>query len=85
MTPGTKYNESLIKKLFESKSNLTIIQLQDLLDIGSAGRINTPGTVSDANWSFRLDKNYLNDGLVNFMRELVVRTGRINTNNVYVK
>ena len=77
LTPGTKYNESLIKKLFESKSNLAIIQLQDLLDIGSSGRINTPGTVSDSNWSFRLDKNYINDGLINFMRELVVRTGRI--------
>ena len=73
---GSKYNEGLIKALFDSKSNLVIIQLQDLLDIGSEGRINIPSTISNDNWSFRLNKDYLDNDKINFMKNVTINTNR---------
>lgn len=45
--------------LYNSKSNLVITNIQDLLGIGSEGRINTPSTLSNDNWSYRFTNEQL--------------------------
>ena len=40
--------------LFKSGSSLTLTLVQELL--GERARINTPATVGDANWTYRLPK-----------------------------
>ena len=75
--PANYYKEAL-KVLYESKSNLAVVQFQDLLGTGSIGRMNTPSTLSPMNWSYRLLPYELDDNAKNFLRELTVNTGRSN-------
>jgi 4-alpha-glucanotransferase len=45
---------ALIKLLFSSSSELTLLLAQEIL--GDKSRINTPGTVNDANWTWRMTR-----------------------------
>lgn len=45
-------DEALLRFLFQSSSSLTLVLAQELL--GARDRINTPGTVGPANWTYRL-------------------------------
>ncbi|HEY2518261.1 MAG TPA: 4-alpha-glucanotransferase [Polyangiaceae bacterium] len=72
---------SLLGMLFRSGSALTLVLVQELL--GERTRINTPGTVGDANWTYRLPRpleDLETDGAVNArldkIRTLVVESGR---------
>ena len=69
-------NYRAIKRIFESKSNLAVVTMQDLLGIGSTGRINVPSTISDLNWSFRFRKGEVDESIKKFLRDLTVETGR---------
>lgn len=40
--------------LLKSKSKMVLLQIQDVLGLSSKARFNYPGTVSDANWSWKL-------------------------------
>ena len=72
----SKDNYRAISMVCESKSNLAIITPQDLLNIGSEGRLNTPSTVNCNNWSFRLRKGQLDDNVKNFLRDITIKTNR---------
>src|ERR1700761_4628934 len=50
---------AMIRACCNSVANIAIFQLQDVLGLGSAHRMNTPGTVSDRNWSWRFDWSML--------------------------
>ena len=56
-----------LKVLYNSKSNLVISTIQDLLSIDSVGRINTPSTISNLNWSYRFTNEQLNDNCLNIL------------------
>lgn len=45
---------SLINYTFELPAKYAIISIQDLLELGSEGRINVPGIIDEVNWTFRL-------------------------------
>lgn len=62
--------------LYESKSNLAVATMQDLLMIGSEGRINVPSTISDMNWSFRFTEDQFDESVKIFLRDLTIKTGR---------
>jgi 4-alpha-glucanotransferase len=47
-----RVRDALLKTLYSAPSTLAVVPFQDA--IGSRERINVPGTVSDANWSYRL-------------------------------
>jgi 4-alpha-glucanotransferase len=49
---------------------------QDLLGLGHDRRMNTPGTVGEPNWGWRLLPAALNDGVANRLRELTELYGR---------
>ncbi len=57
-----------------SVSDLAILTVQDLLGLGSEGRINTPGTQS-GNWEFRLPRP-LGEGEARFLAEYTELYGR---------
>lgn len=46
--------ELLIKGLFKSKSNLSIINVCDMLKLDNKYRMNEPSTTNDKNWAFKL-------------------------------
>lgn len=65
-----------IRVLYESKSNLAIATIQDLLGIGTEGRINVPSTISDKNWSFRFKKDEIDESVKIFFKDLTIKTHR---------
>jgi 4-alpha-glucanotransferase len=60
----------LIRAAFASAARLTIIPMQDLLALGSARRMNTPGTCGGNNWRFRFAWEEVPDHLAAHLREL---------------
>ena len=69
-------NYRALTVLYESKSNLVVSTIQDLLGIGSEGRINTPSTLSDMNWSYRFKSEDIDENLIKFLKELTIKTNR---------
>ena len=48
--------ENLLEQLFASKADVAIAPMQDVLYFGKGSRVNSPSTVSDANWTYRFKK-----------------------------
>lgn len=79
---GRERDLALLGLLFASGSSLTLVLAQELL--GDGARINTPGTVSDVNWTWRLPRSLeelASDADVRSrfgaVRELATRSGRL--------
>jgi 4-alpha-glucanotransferase len=64
-----------IKLLMNSRADVVIFPLCDLLTLGGEARINTPSTISTDNWSYRASAESLSllDG---FLPELTRASGR---------
>lgn len=45
----------IINEALASQANLVIIPIQDFLELGDEARFNTPGTVNDINWTWKLE------------------------------
>jgi 4-alpha-glucanotransferase len=69
------YNWGLIRGAVSSVSNLSIIQMQDFLDLPSSARMNTPSTLGN-NWAWRLKKGQINQGLAKKIRRITELYGR---------
>lgn len=61
--------DKLIRLAWSSVASMAVIPLQDLLDIGSEGRINTPGTPAN-NWQWRFRQNQLSDDKAHWLNHL---------------
>ena len=79
---GRERDLALLGLLFAAGSSLTLVLAQELL--GDGARINTPGTVSDVNWTWRLPRSLeelASDADVRSrfgaVRELATRSGRL--------
>ncbi|MCR5812011.1 MAG: 4-alpha-glucanotransferase [Lachnospiraceae bacterium] len=66
----------LIRLAMQSVADTAVIPIQDYLDIGSAGRINTPSTLG-GNWCWRLLPGELTEDLAARMKEFAQIYGRI--------
>lgn len=56
-TSGYHYEnviDNLIAFLMNSKANMVIIPMQDILHLNAKSRMNTPGTLIDTNWTWKL-------------------------------
>lgn len=51
----------MIRSLFASAAPVVMMQYQDLCFLPSSARFNLPGTVSDANWTYRITDMYDSD------------------------
>ena len=47
-------NIGIIQYCLKCNANITIVQAQDILELGNYARTNTPGTISNKNWSWKL-------------------------------
>lgn len=73
---NTDLCEKLVEAVYRSSASIAIIPLQDLLNLGSAARMNTPGTVSEGNWQWQMDDGQLTDELAKKMRQWCRRYDR---------
>lgn len=60
------YNWGMIKAAMSSKAMLCIVTMQDLIALGSEGRMNTPAQLG-GNWQWRVGKDCINDWLASIL------------------
>lgn len=61
----------VIRACLAAPSLLTVIAMQDYLQLGNEARINTPST-SVGNWTYRIHKGDMNDDLARYIANLMV-------------
>lgn len=74
-TPAMPMPQALIQAAFASVANMAIIPMQDILELGSADRMNIPGT-TQGNWQWRFQWHQLNPDKVNQLTRLLKLFGR---------
>lgn len=57
------YIRGMIRGCMGSVSRLCVVQMQDYLELGKEARMNFPGTLSSANWTWRAEKGFDSDAL----------------------
>ncbi len=67
----------VIRTAMSSVSDLCVIQMQDLLDLGGEARMNFPGTMTSANWTWRAWDGFTGNGLAQRIYHLTKLYGRI--------
>ncbi len=65
----------MIKAAYASRANSVIVPLQDILNLGSEARLNTPGTRKD-NWRWRFGSSDISVGMASRLRALVMQHRR---------
>ena len=71
------YTWGMIRGAMGSVSKLCIIQMQDYLGLGAEGRMNHPGTLTTANWTWRAKEGFASADLAEKIRTITERYGRI--------
>jgi len=74
--PLDEISWTFIRMAQSSVARLCIIPIQDYLDQGSEGRINTPATIG-GNWTWRLKKEEISKKLIDKIRQMTVLYGRL--------
>ncbi len=74
---GSDIAWDLIRLAWASVAHTAITTTQDLLSLGHEARMNTPGTVGQPNWCWRLRPGALTDEVTARLRELTAIYGRM--------
>ncbi len=74
-TDGSQIAFDLIRLALESIARTAIVPLQDVLDLGSEARVNTPGA-PEGNWAWRVQADQLDAAHAERLAELTVLYGR---------
>lgn len=73
---GAGYDlDGVVDIALSSPADLCVFPIQDVLGLGSAARMNTPGT-SHGNWSFRIEPGALNRRESSRWRRIILNAGR---------
>lgn len=67
LTEEEGYHWGMMRGAWSSVADLAVVQMQDVLGIGSEGRVNTPSTVGQ-NWKWRMKKGAATDKLAARLR-----------------
>ncbi len=67
---------SMISFCMESNASVVIFPIQDMLGLGEEARMNTPGTVGNQNWTWRMEVGLLDEKVINKMSNLTKETLR---------
>jgi 4-alpha-glucanotransferase len=67
---------TMIRAAFSSVAEVVIVPMQDWLSLGAAARINTPSTIGQNNWKWRLANTQLTDALAAEILEISTLYGR---------
>lgn len=76
ISDGDELNWSMMSSIWRSVAELTIVQAQDLLGLGSEARMNAPSTVG-SNWCWRAVSGVFTDELAEKMRRKMRIYGRL--------
>ena len=68
--------EATVRLAYGSYAKYAILPLQDLLGTGAESRMNTPGTLSDRNWSWRCEAADLSNTLADKLARMVKQANR---------
>ena len=68
----------VVRTAMASVSDLCVIQMQDLLNLGGEARMNFPGTMTGANWTWRAWDGFTGNGLAQRVRHMTRLYGRLN-------
>ncbi len=68
-----------IRTAMSSVSDMCIIQMPDWLNLGAHARMNFPGTLSDANWTWRAEKAMFSEELAKKIGDMTRLYGRLAT------
>ena len=79
LTFGDEVNWKFIETAYKSVADYAVIQMQDILGLGSEARINVPSTLGD-NWSWRIRKDALTKDISSRLLELAKRYSRLEEN-----
>lgn len=74
-TDGSNISWDVVKMALMAKSNLTVYQMQDILDLDENSRMNNPGT-AEGNWSWRFSWEQVTDDMKQTLRSLTEESGR---------
>jgi len=74
--PRSDIANLLTETAFACDANTAIVPLQDLLQLGSEARMNTPG-VTEKNWQWWFDWEMLSEDTCQKNRQLIEQTGRL--------
>ena len=72
---STELSWEFMQRLMRSKANIVIFPMQDILSLGKAARMNTPGT-TQGNWQWRLSSQHLTHRLAAQLAKLTEETQR---------
>ena len=76
LTEQEGYVWGAVRTALSTVSDLCILQMQDLLELGAEGRMNTPGTTG-CNWTWRAKPDSFGDGLAEKLLGLTALYGRL--------
>lgn len=65
-----------IRYTLDNIADTAIIPVQDILELGNEGRLNTPGTLGSPNWEWKLDSLDKLEKQVEFLAEAVIESKR---------
>jgi len=66
----------MIRRTLETKANLAMLPMQDLLGLDASARMNTPGESKD-NWYWRFDWDDIDPETIARIRSIIEKTGRL--------
>jgi 4-alpha-glucanotransferase len=75
-TDGSEINWEFVRAVWSSVADTAIAPIQDLLGLGTEGRINLPASTS-GNWSWRMTKGAITNEIVERLKELTEVYGRV--------
>ena len=64
-----QFVSKMIKLAWSSVANMALIPMQDLLELGGEGRMNTPGTPA-GNWQWRFRNDQISDEKINWLNHI---------------
>ena len=67
----------VVRTAMSSVSDLCVIQIQDLLNLGGEARMNFPGTMTNANWTWRAWEGFAGEELASRIYNLTKLYGRL--------
>jgi 4-alpha-glucanotransferase len=73
--PAIQMPQALMQAAFASVANMAIVPMQDILELGSADRMNVPGT-TEGNWQWRFSWDQLTESKINYLTRLIKLFGR---------
>jgi 4-alpha-glucanotransferase len=83
-TDGHEIHWDLIKLALQSPANVAVIPFQDVIGLGSEGRMNFPGTI-EGNWEWRFTWDQVGPEPAERLYELSALYGRFSSNRLNLK